>query len=204
MAPTTGAPRRRRRTSEEAAHEIVEAAEAFLRERPFRDLTVDEVMRRTALSRPSFYVHFRDRHDLVLRVTQHIGAELFEVSDRWYKGEGDGPALVQAAVEGVVGVYERHGPVLRALADAAADDPRVEETYGGLVRSFVDATAQHVARETAAGRMPPLPHPDQVATALVATTEGYLRATLGRTRTEPAETIVAALATVWIRTLYLR
>jgi AcrR family transcriptional regulator len=37
-----------------AEREIIAAAEELLRERPFRDLTVDEVMRRTELSRPSF------------------------------------------------------------------------------------------------------------------------------------------------------
>ena len=36
--------RRRRRSAEEAEREIIEAAEALLRERPFRELTVDEVM----------------------------------------------------------------------------------------------------------------------------------------------------------------
>ena len=51
--------RRRRRTPEVAEAEIVAAAESLLRERSFRELTVDEVMRRTDLSRPSFYVYFR-------------------------------------------------------------------------------------------------------------------------------------------------
>src|SRR5689334_20090238 len=115
--------RRRRRTPEVAEGEIVAAAEALLRERPFRDLTVDEVMRRTDLSRPSFYVYFRDRHHLVLRVVEHIGGALFTVSDRWEPGEGDGRELVRAATAGVAGVFAEHGPVLRALADAAADDP---------------------------------------------------------------------------------
>ena len=61
-------------TPEVAEGEIIAAAEALLRERPFRELTVDEVMRRTDLSRPSFYVYFRDRHQLVLRVVEHLGS----------------------------------------------------------------------------------------------------------------------------------
>jgi AcrR family transcriptional regulator len=127
-------PRRRRRSADEAEREIVEAAEAFLRERPFRELTVDEVMRRTELSRPSFYIHFRDRHQLVLRVVACLRAELSEMSDRWYKGQGDGATLVREALEGVVGVYERNGPVVRALADAATDDPDIERVYSGSWR----------------------------------------------------------------------
>ena len=48
---------------EVAEREIVNAAEAMLREKPFRDLTVDDLMRRTGLSRPSFYV-YNDTDDI--------------------------------------------------------------------------------------------------------------------------------------------
>src|ERR687894_667724 len=155
-AATREPPRRRRRSPEEAEHEIITAAEALLRERPFRELTVDEVMRRTGLSRPSFYVYFRDRHHLVLRVVEHIGGELFTMADRWFKGEGDGPELAREATEGIVAVFAEHGPVLRALADAAADDPGVEKVYSELVQSFVDVTAEHIQNEIEAGRILPL------------------------------------------------
>ena len=142
--------------AEAAEREIVDAAEALLREKPFRELTVDDLMRRTGLSRPSFYVYFRDRHDLVLKVVEHIGGELFAMSERWYEGTGDGPALIREAIDGVVGVFAAHGPVLRALADAAADDPRVEAAYTALMQRFVDATARHIEDEIGAGRVLPL------------------------------------------------
>ena len=204
MTEVTTEFRRRRRSPAEAEAEIIEAAEAFLRERPFRDLTVDEVMRRTGLSRPSFYVHFKDRHELVLRVARHIEVELFEMSDRWYKGTGDGPTLVREALEGVVAVYERHGKVLRALADAAADDPAVEQAYGTLVESFVEATASHIVKETRAGAMEPVGDPRLVATALIATNEGFLRMSLGAEPPLPSSEAIETLATVWTRTLYGR
>ncbi len=166
-APSSSEPRRRRRrTPEVAEQEIIAAAEALLRERPFRELTVDEVMRRTDLSRPSFYVYFRDRHHLVLRVVELIGGELFTMADRWFKGEGDGPTLAREATEGIVAVFAEHGPVLRALADAAADDPGVEAVYAELVQSFIDVTAEHIEQEVEAGRILPL-DARETATALV-------------------------------------
>jgi AcrR family transcriptional regulator len=179
----------------------VDAAEALLREKPFRELTVDDLMRRTGLSRPSFYVYFRDRHDLVLKVVEHIGGELFAMSERWYKGMGDGPALVRDAIDGVVGVFAEHGPVLRALADAAADDPRVEAAYTALLQRFVDATARHIEAEVAAGRILPL-DPVQTATALTWMMERYLQLSLGRGPVVPVEQIAAALTTIWSRVLY--
>jgi TetR/AcrR family transcriptional regulator, ethionamide resistance regulator len=193
--------RRRRRTPEVAEQEIVAAAEALLRERPFRELTVDEVMRRTDLSRPSFYVYFRDRHHLVLRVVEHIGGELFTMADRWFAGEGDGPALTRDATEGIVTVFAEHGPVLRALADAAADHPEVDEIYGQLVQSFVDATARHIEREIAAGRILPL-DAEETAKALVWMHERYLTLSLGREQTTERQVVADTLHTIWSRVLY--
>ena len=184
-----------------AEREIVVAAEAMLRERPFREMTVDELMRRTDLSRPSFYVYFHDRHEVVLRVVEHIGGELFAMSERWYSGVGDGPALVREAVEGIVAVFAQHGPVLRALADAAADDPRVEAAYGAVIQRFVDATARHIGEEIAAGRVEPL-DPEESAKALVWMMERHLQLSLGRPPLTPPEQVVETLSTILSRVLY--
>src|SRR5690349_7911177 len=45
-----GGTRRRRRSPAEAEREILDSAERFLRERPLRELTIDEVMSGTGLS----------------------------------------------------------------------------------------------------------------------------------------------------------
>jgi len=193
--------RRRRRSPQEASAEIIAAAEALLRERPFRELTVDEVMRRTDLSRPSFYVYFRDRHHLVLRVVEHITAELLTPSRRWLHATDDGPAMVREALTGVVDIFAQHGSVLRALADAATDDPDVEQAYGSFVQTFVDAVTRHVEDEVGAGRMPPL-DAGEVSRALILMNERYLSEALGREPHAPHEVVVETLATIWTRTLY--
>jgi AcrR family transcriptional regulator len=193
--------RRRRRTPEVAEREIIAAAEALLRERPFRELTVDEVMRRTDLSRPSFYVYFRDRHHLVLRVVEHLGAELFAMSDRWLRGSGDGPELARQALGGIVEVYAEHGPVMRALADAAADDPGVEAAYNEIVQGFVDATARHIDEEIAAGRILPL-DAQETAKALVWMMERYLNLSFGHEARTSRDSVADALTTIWTRVLY--
>jgi TetR/AcrR family transcriptional regulator, ethionamide resistance regulator len=193
--------RRRRRAPQVAEGEIIAAAEAFLRERPFRELTVDEVMRRTDLSRPSFYVYFRDRHHLVLRVVSYLESELFTMSDRWFRGSGNGRESAREALDGIVEVFAEHGPVMRALADAAADDPRVEEAYGALVQRFVDATARHIEAEMAAGRVLPL-DARETATALVWMNERYLVESLGREPYTSPQAVADTLLTIWTRVLY--
>ena len=197
-----GEPRRRRRSPEVAEREILAAAEELLRERPFRDLTVDEVMRRTELSRPSFYVYFKDRHQLVLRVAERFGDEMMTMSARWFQGTGPGAAATfREALEGIVAVYDEHGPVLHALADAATVDPEVERTYNAIMQTFIDTITQRIEEEIAAGRVLPL-DAKETARALCLMNDRYLMAALGRTRTATPETVVATLATIWTRTLY--
>jgi TetR/AcrR family transcriptional regulator, ethionamide resistance regulator len=193
--------RRRRRSPEVAEREIIDAAEELLRERPFRELTVDEVMRRTELSRPSFYVYFRDRHHLVLKVVERLTAESSAMADVWYTAEGSGRDVIREATAGVVDVFARHGAVLEALADAAADDPDVEAAYRGSLEFFIEATARHIDRERDAGNMLPC-NARETARALSIMNERYMAAVLGRNPTVDPEVVVDTLTTIWTRTLY--
>jgi AcrR family transcriptional regulator len=193
-----GGTRRRRRSPAEAEREILASAERFLRQRPLRELTIDEVMADTGLSRPAFYVYFRDRHDLVLRLISEIGAELFEMADKWLKG-----GEMRPAVEGIVAVYAKHGPVLRAISDAAVDDPDVEAAYHGLVQRFIDATAEHIRTEQRAGRAEGMAAP-RTAAALVWMNERYLSICLGRGKPLRPRDVADTLNQIWTRTLYLQ
>jgi AcrR family transcriptional regulator len=194
--PTTPT-RRRRRTPESAEREILEAAESFLAEHPFRDLSVDEVMARTTMSRPSFYVYFRDRNHLLGRLVEGIGSELFEGANVWLEGRGD----MRESLGAVAAMYARHGLVLGAIADAAGHDPEAEATYRGLIERFIEATAKRIAQDVAAGHIEPL-DATEAARALVWMSERYLKETLGRLPRTPLETVVETLPEIWTRALY--
>ena len=191
--------RRRRRTPEAAQREIIEAARDLLRERPFRELTVDEVMRRTGLSRPSFYVYFKDRHDLVLRVVGHMVAEMMVPSSAWL--ERGGPDALGESLAGAVEIYSEHAPVFRALADAAADDVEVESAYNGLVQTFIDMTCSQVKSEIEAGRAPAC-DVDEVCKAMVWMAERYLYLSFAPGTDTDQARIVDTLHTVFRRAYY--
>lgn len=206
MASTAGTHttpgKRRRRSPEAAVSEILQAAEELLAERPFRELSVDEVMARTTLSRSSFYVYFRDRYDLLLRLVGEIGDELQAMADRWLAGRGDRRANMFEALAGVTAVYARHGLVMRAIADAAGSDPLVESVYDDLLNRFVDANAEHIAEEQAAGQVGEL-DPGETARALVWMTERYLVRSLGTVPPrQTEETVAKTLNTIWARAVY--
>ena len=196
------APRRRPRHSpQETEREILLAGEQLLRERPFREITVEQIMLRTGLKRPAFYAHFRDRHDLVLRLVEHIGERLFEMAGRWLDGEEPEKDL-RAALEGIATVYVTHGPVLQALVDGVPSDERVETAYRGLVQSFIDATAEHIRSQQAAGTISPSTDPYETARALVWLNERYLSEAFGRQPPDDPSRVIDVLHHIWVATLY--
>jgi TetR/AcrR family transcriptional regulator, ethionamide resistance regulator len=201
-APSSSpAGRRPRHDPRETEREILDAAEQLLHERPFRELTVQAVMARTGLKRPAFYVHFRDRHDLALRVVDRIREELLRFANPWFAG-GDTVASLHTALEGVATVFVEHGPVLRALADAAGSDATVDEAYRALVQLFIDATARRIRSEQASGNAHLDLDPDETARALVWLNESYLREALGRRPLANPAVVVAVIERIWTATIY--
>lgn len=202
MGDETAAPRRRR-SPEEAEREILEAAETFLKEKPFRELTVEEVMARTGLSRPAFYAYFRDRYGLVTRILERVGTELFEIDRGWLEGGGgDSRLKVRETLEVGAAFFARRGPLLRAVADAAGNDPEIERLYRfGLIERFAQAVAARIRKGSTEGEMSAVLDPDAVGLALVLMTERYLLDTVSRGPEVDPEPVVEALTAIWSKTL---
>ena len=63
--------------------------------------------------------------------------------------------VVRAAIEPAVAVYERHGPLLRAIAEAAAGDEQVAAGHAAMRERFDDARRAGAARRGPATTAPP-------------------------------------------------
>ncbi|OFD31113.1 TetR/AcrR family transcriptional regulator [Acinetobacter baumannii] len=193
--------RRPKHDPKESEREILEAAEQFLSEHHFRDLNIDEVMRRTGLKRPAFYVHFRDKNDLTLRLVQNISKELFDIADRWLAGTNHQEDLRRALVD-LVNVYVEHGRLLRAFVEAASGDERVDRVYRGLIQDFITAAAQHIKAEQQAGKIKKDVEVEETAKALIWLEERYLSETFGHASQVEPEIVIQVLQNIWISTLY--
>jgi TetR/AcrR family transcriptional regulator, ethionamide resistance regulator len=189
---------------------ILAAARAFLEERPFREMTVEGIMVRTGLSRPAFYAYFRDRYEVVTRLLEGIGGLLFALDWRWLSGGGGEEEPREVLVDALRAgsqTFVQYGPVLRAIADAAGYDARVEQVYRhGLIERLVAAVASRISRDVEAGLSPADLEPEETARALVLMTERYLLDAFGRPERRPSRRESAAvfltLEGIWVRTLY--
>jgi TetR/AcrR family transcriptional regulator, ethionamide resistance regulator len=175
-------------------------------------MTVEGVMVRTGLSRPAFYAYFRDRYDLVTRLLEGVGSLLFALDWRWLSGGECGDEAREVLVDALRAgsrTFAEYGPVLRAIADAAGYDARVEQVYRyGLIERLVGAVARRISRDVEAGLSPSDLDPQETARALVLMTERYLLDAFGRPERRPSRreraAVFGTLEEIWVRTLYGR
>lgn len=195
-APTRA---RRRQTPDETRTLIVDSAERLLRERPFRDLSVDEVMKPTGYRRTVFYRHFTGLPDLVLAVLGRVLPELAQANDAF--GEIADREIaedeIRVLLRGVVEHWERHGPLLIALRDAGVYDAEIDGLIEQTQRRFVSILGEAIGRRQEAGWAGGAA-PEQLASALTGMNQRYLMDCFGR---PPARASVDeatdALTAIW-------
>lgn len=151
-----GPARRRRRTPDEARAEILEAARQSIADDAVGGLSISAVMARTGLTRKAFYVHFRDRADLVEALVRPLRSDADAALLRWHDS-GDPLTAGREALVGAAWTYREHSQMLRAIFWSGAEADAVR-TRTLLVDPVVDvatviinriATGIHDARATA-------------------------------------------------------
>jgi AcrR family transcriptional regulator len=191
----------RRRRHEETRAELVRAAVELAGEASFKDLTVDEIARAAGVSRPAFYLYFRDKEELLLSAVEEASRVMYEEADRWWHGEGEPAELVRAAVDGGARAYAENAGILRVANEVSTYDADVREFWIGLVGQFIEATAEHIRADQQRGRIDKGIDPWATAEALVWMTERCCYIFLGRGERR-ADEVTSSLLPVWVGALY--
>jgi AcrR family transcriptional regulator len=189
-----------RASREESRERIIAAATELVRETPYGALTVDDVMREAGFGRTIFYRHFDDLADLLMRAGREAFGDLLEAERALSEaaaGAGSDSEVVRAAIEPAVAVYERHGPLMRAIAEAAAAGDEQIAAGRAAWRSRFDELVAGILR--AAPGLASLSDEEiaERARALNLMNENYLLDAFGREPRVPAQTAVATLTPIW-------
>jgi AcrR family transcriptional regulator len=118
----------------------------------FTELGVLRISAAAGVSRSTFYAHFQDKTDLLLRLAAPMVATSFGVASAWEPTAGV-DALADTFAR-VVGIYREHGAVLRAITEVAAYDKAVRDFWNAGLVPFTERTITVLRAEQAAGRTP--------------------------------------------------
>ena len=196
------AKRRIRRKPEDAEREILDAAEALLKEIRFRDLTVEAVTAAANMRRSNFYNYFKDRNELVMRLVDRVAGEMFAATRAWLESENpDRVAAVRQGLLNVVRIWSRHADVLAAMNEASYHDEVAQRYFrGGIVQEYINQIAKLIRREKRKG-LTKVANPNEVARALILLNVNYMTERITMDHARP-EAVTSVLAQIWVATLY--
>ncbi|TMD95715.1 MAG: TetR/AcrR family transcriptional regulator [Chloroflexi bacterium] len=129
----------------EVEDRVAGATERLLGEgTPFTRLGVSEIANAAGIARSTFYVHFADKSDLLLRLAARAMDDLRDALDRWWarRRSGDDRALTECMLR-VIDAYRAHATVLAAVGEVAGYDPAVATVW----RARVDRYARRLRLE---------------------------------------------------------
>ena len=159
-----------------AAARLVEATERLLGSgTPYIGLSVEQLCSEAGVARSTFYVHFRDKGELVTRVAERMLVQLAAAAEAWWVPDA-GRGELLAATRRLVGVYSRHHAVLGALAETAAYDPELRAVQEAMVDRHAAPLASLIEDGKRDGSVRGEVHARETVVALV----GMVQAACGR------------------------
>ena len=115
MRKTKNTNRSTRRTQAALRNALLDA----IRQKPFTDLTVQEIIDRANVCRTTFYAHYQDIYDLIQSVGDEIIDEVGTVLESVEYDRSHGPEF--PTIRTVVNVYAEHADTIRLLNSPNGD-----------------------------------------------------------------------------------
>jgi AcrR family transcriptional regulator len=125
-------------TKETIEERLLAAMERLLENGPkFATLTVEQLATDAGMSRATFYLHFRDKGELVSRLMSVVTDDIVTSAGAWLAfPEKPQRADVEKAIRGVASSFRRHRTIISALVDTASSDPAVEAVYMEMMNTI--------------------------------------------------------------------
>ena len=203
MGIANGRVGRQRRERRGARQRILDAASALLEEHRWHELRLEDLMSAAGLTRTAFYRHFDDRHALLMAMLGQVNNGVGSAGSAWKQGTGEAVDDLRAGLAELAEAMRRHGRLMQAVADSAAQDPDTRAAHEQMIAAFSQVTAQRIRADVAAGHSA-VRAPEEVATALVRMNESLLLAAYGHPPYPDRDSLVETMVEIWAATIYGR
>ena len=147
---------------------MLDATEALLRERPFSELSVADIIDAAHISRTSFYAHFGSRTAVIAECLRRVMGQVAVAVDPFVtESVADPEAAIRISLERWVGVVGEHGALLRTVSEQWPHDVELRERWLAMLAAFSAGTAQVIRAARDSGRAPDGADPDALAACLM-------------------------------------
>ena len=142
-----------RRAAVEA--DVLAATERLLADgATFTELGVQRIAAEAGVARSTFYLYFRDKTELLLRLAATLGDVSFALVTGWSPDAPDALDGLADTLLRVIRFYRDRRHVFAAVLEVAGYDRTIGEFWEAQLRLFIDQGERWLLAEQAAGRTP--------------------------------------------------
>jgi AcrR family transcriptional regulator len=185
---------------------ILATAERLLDDRPFSEISVDDLAKGAGLSRPTFYFYFSSKDAVLQALFQQVITEADSVFERHAQNPPtDRNAAWRSGINVFFETFVKHKGVTRAAHEVRASNPAVRDLLATFMTKWIDSTAATIEAERAQGAAPATLPPRELATALNLMNERALFASFVEEQPSiPKEQLLDTLVHIWVTSIYDR
>jgi AcrR family transcriptional regulator len=135
---------------EEIARRLFVVVEGLLADgSAFSEISVEQLITEAGIARSTFYVYFEDKGALMVELMDRVTQEIGSAAGDWFSLPPNATRVkLRNALAKLADAYRQHGPMLSAVIEAAAYDPRVREQYAAVMqRRFDDMNESFIPQQ---------------------------------------------------------
>lgn len=186
--------------------QILRGTERLLERHSLTDLSVEQILVESGISRRTFYVYFSSKFGVVTALAARAMGEMYLVMGPYVDRDRDEPPVLalRRSLRAGWENWTKHRAVLKAVSEHWHAVPELQEVWVSVISAFAEAIAGELESERAAGLAPDTGDPQQIASALVwSTAQCMYVAGLGVDERMPGEDdIFEPLLALWMGALY--
>jgi len=203
-------PARGRRTARPSGDDreqaILATAERLLEERPFTEISVDDLAKGAGISRPTFYFYFASKDAVLLALFEQVITEADSVFERHAQNPPtDRYEAWRSGINVFFETFVKHKGVTRAAHEVRASNSAVRDLLATFMTKWIDSTAATIEAERAQGTAPTTLPAHDLATALNLMNERALFASFTEEQPSiPKGKVLDTLVHIWVTSIYGR
>ena len=96
----------------------------------FTSVSVEDLAKESGIARSTFYMHFRDKGELVRRLMKRVTQELVGATNVWFEHEHpEQRGVLHQALKSISQVYIKYQAIMLAVSETSAYDPDVAAMF---------------------------------------------------------------------------
>lgn len=111
----------------------------------FASLTVAQIATEAGIGRATFYLHFKDKGELVHRLMQGLTKEVVNNAGSWFEGGRVDARSLQHALRGIITTFWQHAAVLFAVSETAPGDESVAAAHSAMMQELCAQSRKAIA-----------------------------------------------------------